>query len=374
MKVVVSGYVGKRITGIGRSLLSLLENSSDENQFVVYTNEDMADNFVLSNSNVTVKTYGVSSQSSIGNLLWTTFVFPFKTLGEKADVSLIPNFSLLLFKFRPTLVIMHDLIEFNVPGKFSRLRMFYRVKIADPLLARKSDRIVTVSNCSKDDLVKFLEVPETKIDVVYDGVDQSRFHRMTEGEAKVVLDGRGWPNDFFLYAGTVDHPGKNSYSVIKAFEKVCDVGYEGSLILAGMPGSGFERIEAEIGQSPWRDRIVLAGYVTDEELIALYSKCRALCFVSLYEGFGMPPLEAMSCGAQVIVSNTSALPEVVGDCGLQVDPLDIDAIAMAMRRVLEGYSVDKARLSMHLAKFDYRSLGRQFDESLARTERMGRAL
>ena len=88
----------------------------------------------------------------------------------------------------------------------------------------------------------------------------------------------------------------------------------------------------------------------------------------------MPPLEAMSCGAQVIVSNTSALPEVVGDCGLQVDPLDIDAIAMAMRRVLEGYSVDKARLSMHLAKFDYRSLGRQFDESLARTERMGRAL
>lgn len=116
MKIVISGYIGKKITGIGRNLLSLLEHTGNDNEYIIYANEDMAQKLKLAKDNVHIRTYGVSSQSSIGNLLWTTFVFPFKARKEKADVSLIPNFSLLLVKTRPTSVIIHDLIEFNVPG------------------------------------------------------------------------------------------------------------------------------------------------------------------------------------------------------------------------------------------------------------------
>lgn len=367
MKVVVSGYVGKKITGIGRNLCSLLENASDRNEYIIYVNKDMAEKFSLPEANVTVKTYGVSSKSSIGNLLWTTFVFPFKSRTEGADVSLIPNFSLLLFKTRPTLVIIHDLIEFNVPGKFSKLRMFYRTKIADPLLAKKSDYIVTISKCSKYDLENYLGVPDEKIGVVYCGVDRRKFHRMDEGRALHILNQKGLPDDFFLCVGTIDHPGKNSYSVIKAFEKICEKGYQGKLVLAGMPGSGYKYIEAAVKKLTYSDRVFVTGYVDDEELIALYSSCRALCFVSLYEGFGMPPLEALACGAQVIVSNTSSLPEVVGECGQKVDPLDVDGIVDAMENVLIGKVVSEEDLAVHVSKFDYRELAGQFETALSRT-------
>ena len=131
MKVVVSGYVGKKITGIGRNLISLLDNVDPNNQYIIYTNFDMVDEFKFKNSNVIVKPYNVSKNLSFKNLLWTTFVFPRKVKKEKADVALIPNFTFLLYKHRPTVLIMHDLIEFNVKNKFSKKKMFSRTKIAE---------------------------------------------------------------------------------------------------------------------------------------------------------------------------------------------------------------------------------------------------
>lgn len=118
MKVVISGYIGKKITGIGRNLICLLDNASSDNDYIIYTNEDMKDEFKFNNPHVTVKTYPVSKMSSIKNLIWTTFKFPRVVKREKADVALIPNFTLLLFKHCPTVVIIHDLIEFNVAFNF----------------------------------------------------------------------------------------------------------------------------------------------------------------------------------------------------------------------------------------------------------------
>lgn len=128
-------------------------------------------------------------------------------------------------------------------------------------------------------------------------------------------------------------------NVIKAYEKLVQRKvYDGKLILAGMPGSGFEEIEHYIQKSEYKEGIVLTGYVTDEELIALYSMCKAFCFVSLYEGFGIPPLEALACGAKVIVSDSSALPEVVGSVGVTVNPLDVDAIADSILTEMQGHN------------------------------------
>ena len=178
MKIVVSGYVGKKITGIGRNLICLLDNVSNNNEYIVYVNQDMRDEFKFNNPRIHVKTYKVSKMSSLGNLIWTTFFFPFIVLKEKADVALIPNFTLLLFKFKPTVVIMHDLIEFNIKDKFSRKKMFYRTKIADPITAKRANRIITVSENSKKDIKHFLNIPEKKISVVYNGVDRNKFHKM----------------------------------------------------------------------------------------------------------------------------------------------------------------------------------------------------
>lgn len=367
MKIVISGYVGKKITGIGRNLINLLENATGGTQFVIYTNADMKGDFVFQNPNVTVKTYGVSKNDSMKNLLWTTFVFPFVALKEKADCALIPNFTLLLFKFRYTFVIIHDLIEFNVPDKFSKKKMFYRTKLADPITARMANRIITVSENSKWDIMKFLGVQPEKIEVIYNGVDQEKFKRMDNGQAEAIITQQGWPIHFLLYVGIIDHPGKNAMGVIRAFERLREQGaYQGSLILAGMPGAGYETVEAYVRQSPWQKDIVITGYVTDEELVALYSCCDVFCFLSLYEGFGIPPLEALACGAKVVTSNTSSLPEVVGDVGWMANPLDEEAVySQVLAALCEVSGIERKRMVIkHLQQYQWSELGEKFERIL----------
>lgn len=364
MKIVVSGYVGKKITGIGRNLICLMDNVSSDNKYIIYTNEDMKDDFKFNNPNVTVKTYKVSKKDSLANLLWTTFVFPFVVLREKADKALIPNFTLLLFKFRPTIVIMHDLIEFNIPDKFSSKRMFYRTKLADPITAKRADHIITVSENSKRDIVKFLNVPEKKLTVIYNGVNQNKFCKMNSENAEAILKKRGWSQDFLLYVGTIDHPGKNVMGVIKVFEKLKDENkYSGSLILAGMPGSGANIVEDYVKKSNWCKDITFTGFVTDDELIALYSKCKVFCFLSLYEGFGIPPLEALACGAKVVVSNSSSLPEVVGNVGIIVNPLNLDEVVNAIVDSMENDDIshDEDKKS-HLKKYNWKNLSSDFEK------------
>ncbi|EEQ59546.1 glycosyltransferase, group 1 family protein [Clostridiales bacterium 1_7_47FAA] len=367
MRVAISGYVGKKITGIGRNLISLLDNATGGTEFVLYVNEDMKGEFEFKNPNVKVKTYSVSKNSSMGNLLWTTFVFPFMVLKAKANRALIPNFTLLLFKFKPTYVIMHDLIEYNVPNKFSKLKMFYRTKLANPVTARLADRIITVSNNSKRDLMKFLGVSENKITVIYNGVDQQKFKQAPDDLCSRVFKERGWPTRYLLYAGTIDYPGKNALSVIKVFERLKESGsYDGQLILAGMPGAGFEVVQEYVNQSKHKDDIIFGGFVTDEELVVLYSCCDVFCFVSFYEGFGIPPLEALACGAKVVVSNTSALPEVVGGIGWSVAPNSEDEIETAVKEALTTDIDDDYRASVasHLKKYEWDKLGKRFETVL----------
>jgi len=369
MKVVISGYIGKKITGIGRNLICLLDNTNSDTEYVIYTNYDMKDDFIFRNPNVIVKTYNVSKMSSMKNLLWTTFIFPFVVLKEKADRALIPNFTLLLLKFRPTTVIMHDLIEFNVPNKFSPKKMFYRTKIADPITAKRANQIITVSENSKKDILNLLGISPNKISVVYNGVDQNVFHRVSDKQVDAIFESKKWPLDFILYAGTIDHPGKNAMAIIKSFEELKKCGrYNGQLILAGMPGSGYEKVKEYAANSQFSDEIIFTGFVSDAELVALYSKCSTFVFVSLYEGFGIPPLEALSCGAKVVVSNTSSLPEVVGNVGITVDPTNQDAITEAIYKSLNADCNEefRERVKNHVSKYDWPTLSHRFEEILTK--------
>lgn len=367
MRVVVSGYIGKRVTGIGRNLINLLDNASSNNEYIIYTNKDMKDELIFKNPYVSIKTYSVSKKSSLKNLLWTTLIFPFVVKKEKADKALIPNFSLLLFKFRPTIVIIHDLIEFNVSDKFSPMKMFYRTKIADPLMVKRSDAIITDSDNSKKDLIKYLDAPENKITVIYNGVDQDKFHRIEGNELEEVFKARNWPTDFILYVGTIDHPGKNAIAVVRAFEELKKTGkYSGQCILAGMPGSGFEFVQNYIEKSDFRDQILITGFVTDKELVALYSKCASFVFVSLYEGFGIPPLEALSCGAKVVVSNTSSLPEVVGDLGILVNPINQKEVTEGIYKSLQKQATLEytKKVQSHLQRYTWKNSSQIFEKVL----------
>lgn len=368
MKVVISGYVGKNLTGIARNLIPYLEHVDEENEYVVYTNFDIKNEFIINKRNVTVKEYKVSKNSSIGNLLWTTFVFPFITLKEKADAVVIPNFTLLLFKFKPTIWILHDLIEFNVENKFSKLRMFYRKKIADPISAKNASHIITVSNNSKLDIMKYLNIDEDKISAIYNGVDRQKFKIIDKYKAKNDVAKYKIENNFVLFIGTIDYPGKNVHGLIKAFEILkSDHGYNGDLVLIGGKGHDYDVVVNLISNSKYKDNIIMPGYVSDEDIISFYNVCDVFCFLSYYEGFGAPPLEALACGAKVLVSDRSSLPEVVGDVGYTTDISNDEEVAKKLNEILRTENIiviDKNKYEFHIGHFDWNKYASEFNNIL----------
>ncbi|MFR6073371.1 glycosyltransferase family 4 protein [Phocaeicola coprocola] len=331
MIVGISGYVGNKLTGIGRVLIEILKRIAPINEndkYILFKNYDFHEYDELANfKNITLVDINVSKNSPLKNILWHQWQFQMLQRKYKCDLAYIPNFSLLLWKRIPTIVTIHDLIEFNIPDKFSKLRMMYR-KIIDPLMVRNSSYITTVSECSKNDIIKYCGAEEKKIKVITNAADQKRFRLYDRKIIDSVLNKHGLKyQSYFLFVGTIDYPGKNIMSVIKSYELLKkEKNIEEKLVIIGKNGFNSKVIYDYVNESPCKDSIIFTGYLEDSELPLLYAGCKIFLYLSLYEGFGLPVLEAMSCGVPVICPNTSCFPEVVGNLEISVSPLDIKQI------------------------------------------------
>lgn len=331
MIVGISGYVGNKLTGIGRVLIEILKRIAPINEndkYILFKNYDFHEYDELANfKNITLVDINVSKNSPLKNILWHQWQFQMLQRKYKCDLAYIPNFSLLLWKRIPTIVTIHDLIEFNIPDKFSKLRMMYR-KIIDPLMVRNSSYITSVSECSKNDIIKYCGAEEKKIKVITNAADQKRFRLYDRKIIDSVLNKHGLKyQSYFLFVGTIDYPGKNIMSVIKSYELLKkEKNIEEKLVIIGKNGFNSKVIYDYVNESPCKDSIIFTGYLEDSELPLLYAGCKIFLYLSLYEGFGLPVLEAMSCGVPVICPNTSCFPEVVGNLEISVSPLDIKQI------------------------------------------------
>lgn len=194
-----------------------------------------------------------------------------------------------------------------------------------------ADRVLTVSEATKDDLVRRLEIDPRKITVIYNGVSD-RF-RSLDTPLDNVQERYRLPKRFFLFVGTVE-PRKNLARLIEAFERA-GRHLEHSLVVVGAKGWKTSPIYRAIETSRVRDRIQLLGFVADADLPAIYNLADAFVYPSLYEGFGIPIVEAMACGTPVVTSNVSAMPEVAGDAALLIEPLDPHGLAEAMERIVQ---------------------------------------
>ncbi|KHO61984.1 Glycosyltransferase [Thermoanaerobacter sp. YS13] len=194
----------------------------------------------------------------------------------------------------------------------------------------RADIIVTISNNTRKEIIEYLKVPANKIRIVPCGVD-TNFYKPIDG--KKILSKYKIEKPYFLYIGTLE-PRKNIRSIVRAFNNILKkANHDVILVIGGKKGWMYDEIFKTVKELRLENDVLFLGYVPIEDMPALYSNAISFVFPSLYEGFGIPPLEAMSCGCPVIVSNTSSFPEVVGNAGILVNPLNIEEISDAMYRI-----------------------------------------
>jgi glycosyltransferase involved in cell wall biosynthesis len=274
-------------------------------------------------------------------------------LTGRVDLFHSPDFTLPPVWRARALVTVHDLSFLRVPECFPPGLLRY-LEAAVPRAVRRADHVVADSHNTRRDLMELLDAPAGKISVVHSGVE-ARFRPMRGEGDREALDAvrrkYGLPERFILSVGTVQ-PRKNYARLVEAFGMLnsqfsipnCD------LVVAGGRGWLYERAYERVEALGLGGRVQFLGFVDDADLPALYNLARAFAFPSLYEGFGLPPLEAMACGVPVVCSHVSSLPEVVGDAALTVDPLDVEALAAALARLLEDESLRASLAARGLAR------------------------
>jgi glycosyltransferase involved in cell wall biosynthesis len=237
-------------------------------------------------------------------------------------------------------VTIHDLGFYYYPEAHTLSQNLY-LRWSTRYNARIATRVIADSVATRNDLLRYYRVPGERIEVVYPGRDEALGPVRDPEVLQDVRARYGLSEPYLLYVGTL-HPRKNLVRLVQAFSaftKAMAAGpakpkAEPQLVLAGQKGWLYEEILNQVRKLDLVDRVVFTGYVPDADLPAVLSGAVAFVFPSLYEGFGLPVLEAMACGTPVICSNVSSLPEVAGEAALQVDPLDVEALAEAIHWVI----------------------------------------
>ncbi len=235
----------------------------------------------------------------------------------------------------PVWVTIHDLIPWIFPEYAHRMPRDFRYALDRALdRARHADRILTVSECSKRDICRHLDLPADRVTVIPEGCENGPEPCPPEVARALVRHRLGISEPYLLYVGGTDYR-KNLVLLLEGFRRISASGYRGCLVLAGettdprFPEAS--RLLELAGKMGIRNRLRLLGFVSDELLAAAYSACDFFVFPSLYEGFGLPVLEAMRCGAAVLAAHSSSIPEVAGDAAFYFDPTSADALVEAFR-------------------------------------------
>lgn len=271
-------------------------------------------------------------------IAWEQLLQPPTVAWERLD--LLHSLSYVQPLLCPTrsVVTMLDLTFMRMPESFNSWNRIYLTAMST-LSARRCDRIIAISESTRQDVIRFLRVPPEKVEVIYCGVD-APFRPIDDAAALARFRAeRGVPERFALYLGTLE-PRKNVERLIEAYARLKRAGeIPHKLVLGGARGWLYDRIFARVRELSLEEDVLFTSYIPYHELPLWYNCADIFIYPSLYEGFGLPPLEAMACGTPVVTSSGSSLPEVVGTAALTVDPLDVSAIAAAIARILNEPSL-----------------------------------
>lgn len=318
--------------GIGtyvRNVLKQLARQDQTNEYVlicrpehVGLSADLGPNFrdVADRS----KPYSVAEQVSI----------PMDLRRNRIDLFHEPHYVLPPLVPCPSVVTIHDCIHLRFPQYLPNRLAHAYARTFLWTATHQADRIITVSEASKRDILEYFRIPPEKIEVIYNGIGARFWEPPSDEQMDRVQQRYQLTDPFILYAGNI-RPHKNLERLIDAFQLLRRGGFDQlKLLIIGDEISKYATLRRAVHRHKLHKHVRFLGFVPDETLAALYRLAAVFVFPSLYEGFGLPPLEAMVSGTPVVTSNVSSLPEVCGDAALLVDPYDSEAIAGAVRMVL----------------------------------------
>ncbi len=272
-------------------------------------------------------------RSGVQRVFWEQTVLPRLLWRDRVDVFFSPAFILPMRWDGAGVVTVHDL-NFEVsPETIHPIRRAYLRRITRRSVHR-ARKVIAISQSTASDIVRLYGVPDEKIAVIPYGLDAIFTPENARALEPMVRQRYPLSERFLLFVGTLE-PRKNLPRLLEAYALARQRADLPPMVLAGAPGWQHERILAQARELGVESHIVFAGYIPREHLPGVYAAASALLYPSLYEGFGLPPLEAMGCGTPVLASNTSAMPEVVGDGGVLVDPRDVQQIANGILRITQ---------------------------------------
>jgi len=270
---------------------------------------------------------------ALKNVLWHQACLPGLLRRKKVEVLHIPSYRrIVAFPPCPQVVTIHDCAAFALQGKYDIARMFYGRQVV-PWLATRAKIITTVSQATAKDVARYFRLTEKELHVIWNGLDHDFFRPPSPANVPTELAQLAQTEPYFIYLARLEHPAKNHVRLIEAFEQFClqNPLLRHQLLLGGADWHGADVIHQRIEDSPFRARIRKLGFVAKKDLPIWYAGATAMVYPSLFEGFGLPPIEAMACGCPVISSTRGALGEVVGNAAELINPESPDNICSALQ-------------------------------------------
>lgn len=357
---ITTSVIQRGQTGIAQYLFALLRGFlpfAGEHHFILFVQKEDLPLFAFAENKMQVVPVAEIFRPPVKNILWHQSALPQLARDLGLDVLHVPSYRRMLWpRPCPLVATIHDLAPFRVPKKYSASRMFYG-RVVARRLAQRQDAIIAISENTAKDIRQFFRVAASRIQVIHNGLEHTRFFPGSREQAEAEMAERHQLHQpFFLYVARLEHPGKNHVRLISAFNQFKTATRSNwQLVIGGSDWHGAEEIHAAARQSPFASDIRFLGFVADSDLPNLYRAAEVFVYPSLYEGFGMPPVEAMACGCPVICSTSGSLGEVIGDAAAIVAPQDVNSIANQLSLLA---SDEKLRARLRQAGF---ARAKQFD-------------
>lgn len=301
-----------------------------ENEYFLYLTGINSSIYGVEQENFKKIIFKIPSNIRLLRVFWEQAILPLDARRKKLDLLFSPTNIAPVNLPCPSVVMIFDLHWFVFEELFDRKRLLY-IKQMITRSAKNAEAVLTLSESSKRDIVKYLNVSEDKITVTYCGAAE---RENTDGSSPLSFK-------YILSVGQI-HKRKNFCRLVEAFKLVKERGLNYKLVIIGRPGDGTEELEKLIKDEGLKEDLIWLGYVEDKVLEQYYSHASLLVYPSLYEGFGLPPLEAMARGVPVIASRSSSIPEVIGKAGVLIDPENVNEMAESIIKVLTDEKLAKS--------------------------------